>query len=340
MSKNLFGEIQEIRQLLTVNSKIVITSHHNPDGDAIGSVLGLYYILKEFGVESNLILPNDIPEFLSWLPGSQNVIRYSKEKSKATELLQNAEVIFALDYNGPSRLEALAKTFEDSSAIKILIDHHPNPEKAFTYYISDVKSSSTAELIFEFAKSLGGEKLINYNSAVNIFTGIMTDTGSFSYGCSNPRTFEIVAELIKKGVVVEEVQQHVYNNFSEGRMRLLGHSLVSKMKVFPEHRAAYISLTRDELNSFKYTIGDTEGLVNYPLSIKNVVFSALFVENTNHIKVSLRSRGKFPANKISELFFNGGGHLNAAGGKSFKSMEETEKDFVEIIEKYKKELTQ
>lgn len=338
MPLNIQQEVQAIKQLLETKTRIVITSHHNPDGDAIGSMLGLYFVLKEMCVNTSMVLPNDIPEFLAWLPGSNDVVRFSKDKKRATELITSAEVLFALDYNGPSRLETLKEIFEKSPAVKILIDHHPFPEPAFHHSISVINVSSTAELVYEFALQLGGSHLVNYNAAINIFVGIMTDTGSFSYACSNPRTFQVVSELLNKGVSVEEAQQQVYNNFSEGRMRLLGHSLSTKMKVFPEHRAAYIALSREELKSFNYAIGDTEGLVNYPLSIKNIIFSALFVENTNHIKISLRSSGKFPANKISEEFFNGGGHLNAAGGKSFTTLDETEKQFVAILDKYKEEL--
>jgi phosphoesterase RecJ-like protein len=338
---NIFeNQIIKVKELLNSKSKIVITSHHNPDGDAIGSVLGLYFILKEYGIEAKMVLPNDVPDFLAWLPDADKIVRYSKQKSLGIELITNADILFALDFNGISRLEDLSETFAKAKGKKILIDHHPFPEESFDISFSNIKSSSTAEIIYEFAELLDSKRLVNYNSSISLFTGIMTDTGSFSYSCSNPRTFEIVAELIRKGVSIEDTQNRVYNNFSEGRMRLLGYALSSKMKVFPEHRAAFISLTRDELKSFGYTIGDTEGLVNYPLSIKNIVFSALFVENTNHVKVSLRSSGKFPANKVSEEFFNGGGHLNAAGGKSFKSIEETEKQFISIIDNLKNELNQ
>jgi bifunctional oligoribonuclease and PAP phosphatase NrnA len=331
-------DIQKVKDLLVPQCKVVITSHHNPDGDAIGSVLGLYFALKEYGIESQMVLPNDVPDFLSWLPDSEKVIRASKQKAWAKKLIEDADILFALDFNGFSRLEDLSKSFSSAKGIKVLIDHHPFPENTFDIYFSHINSSSTAELIYEFAHALKPNTLINYNAALSIYTGIMTDTGSFSYGCSNPRTFEIVSQLIKKGVKVEMAQQNVYNNFSESRMRLLGHSLANKMKVFPQHKSAYISLTREELKSFGYTIGDTEGLVNYPLSIKNIVFSALFVENANHVKVSLRSKGSFPANKVSEEYYNGGGHLNAAGGKSFKSLQETENLFVEIIEKLKIDL--
>jgi len=329
-----------IKNLISTKERIVITSHHNPDGDAIGSMLGLYHILTSMGYDSSMVIPNDIPDFLSWLPDSSKIIRHSKNKQAAAEAICNADLIFSLDYNSPSRLEAVKENFDQSKAVKILIDHHPYPEEAFTWILSETKASSTAELVYEFALILNAEMHIGHNAAMCIFTGIMTDTGSFSYACSNPRTFEIAAKLIAKGVKVEDIQQQVYNNFSESRMRLLGYSLESKMKVFPEYRSAYISLTHEELKRYKYQIGDTEGLVNYPLSIKNIIFSALFIENKNFVKVSLRSVGTFPANKVCEEHFNGGGHINAAGGKSFTTMQETEAKFVEILKQYQKELNQ
>lgn len=333
-------EILEIKDLLQTKGLIVITSHHNPDGDAIGSILGLHHILKAMGIESAMVMPNEIPDFLAWLPSCNDVVRYSKQEKKAKALLENAEVLFALDYNGTARLEKMEKDFQNSKAKKILIDHHPFPESSFDFYLSDTSVSSTAELVYEFALKIDAESFINFNSAICLFTGIMTDTGSFSYACSAPRTFEIVAKLIALGVKVEEVQQQVYNNFSEDRMRLMGHALTSKMKVFPEFQAAYISLSREELKQFHYRIGDTEGIVNLPLSIKNVVFSALFVESTDFVKVSLRSVGNFPVNKVSKEFFNGGGHTNAAGGKSFATMSETESKFMEALNQYKEQLNQ
>ncbi|MDY0197369.1 MAG: bifunctional oligoribonuclease/PAP phosphatase NrnA [Tenuifilaceae bacterium] len=338
MSNFFPSEIQRIKQILVPTQNIIITSHHNPDGDAIGSVLGLYYILKELGLEAEMILPNDVPDFLAWLPGANGIIKYSKQKEEAKRLLANADIIFSLDYNGSSRLEKLSDDFARAKGIKILIDHHPFPSDEFNYTLSDTNVSSTAELVFEFAIALKGQQLITPDAAMCIYTGIMTDTGSFSYGCSNPRTFEIVAQLVKMGIDIETAQQNVYNTFSEGRMKLLGYALANKMKVYPKHRAAYISLTKKELKQFGYRIGDTEGLVNYPLSIKNIVFSALFIENTNHVKVSLRSRGNFPANLISEKVFNGGGHKNAAGGKSFTTLAETEEIFIKIIEEYSDQL--
>ncbi|MDX9846943.1 MAG: bifunctional oligoribonuclease/PAP phosphatase NrnA [Tenuifilaceae bacterium] len=328
-------QAEEIKAFLHQNQNIVITSHHNPDGDAIGSILGLYHILRGMGVPSTMIIPNDIPEFLNWLPGAAQILRYSKNPNEAKEHIKNAQVLFALDYNGSARLEKMEKHFAESQAVKVLIDHHPNPEKGFNYYFSQTAASSTAELVYEFAHAIGAQSFINTHCAINLFAGIMTDTGSFSYACSSPRTFEIVARLVSLGVKVEEVQQKVYNNFSEDRMRLMGHSLATKMRVFHEFKAAYISLTRDELKRFNYRIGDTEGLVNLPLSIKGIIFSALLVENTDFVKVSLRSSGNFPVNKICEEFFNGGGHQNAAGGKSFATITETENKFIEVLNTYK-----
>ncbi|MDD3891855.1 MAG: bifunctional oligoribonuclease/PAP phosphatase NrnA [Bacteroidales bacterium] len=338
MSDFFPSEIQKIKQILIPTKKIVITSHHNPDGDAIGSVLGLHFILKKMGLNAQMILPNEVPSFLNWLPEADKIVKYSKQKVEAKRLLAEADIIFSLDYNGSARLEKLSDDFDKAKGTKILIDHHPNPDNVFAHYISDTNVSSTAELVFEFALALKGHELISPDAAICIYTGIMTDTGSFNYGCSNPRTFEVVAQLVKMGIDIEVAQQNVYNTFSEERMRLLGYALAQKMKVFPKQRAAFISLTKNELEQFDYKIGDTEGLVNYPLSIQNIVFSALFIENTNQVKVSLRSRGSFPVNLISERYFNGGGHKNAAGGKSPTTLTETENAFIKIIEEYSEQL--
>jgi len=333
-------KVQKFKSLIDAKGEIVIVSHHNPDGDALGSMLGLYHVLKLYGVESSMILPNAFPAFLKWLPDSKKVVNFFYNPAKAKALINNAKVLFAVDFNSPSRLEEMGQWFDKATGKKVLIDHHPFPEPSFHIAISDTDVSSTAELVYEFALELGGQDLINYNAAISLFVGIMTDTGSFSYSCSYPRTFEIAAQLIQKGVKVEDAQRRVYNTFSADRMRLLGYALEKKMRVFSEHNAAYISLTRKELVSFNHKIGDTEGLVNQPLAIQGIVLSALFVENDGYIKVSLRSRGQFPANKLCKEFFNGGGHINAAGGKSFHSLEETEKLFEKALHQYHNELTQ
>lgn len=335
---NFEANIANFRQLLSVSNRIVLTSHHNPDGDALGSLLGMYFILKKMNVITTMIIPNGFPEFLAWLPGADHIIVHSKNKALAEKEIAAADLIFSLDYNGASRLEGMETAFRLSKGKKVLVDHHPNPEDIFDIQFSTTKVSSTAELVYEIGCILTGEINISIEAAINIFVGIMTDTGSFSYAISSPRTFHIVGQLIGKGVNLEDVQQQVYNTFSEGRMRLMGYSLAERMKVFPQHKAAYISLSREELKRFNYSIGDTEGLVNYPLSIKGIVFSALFIENTSFIKVSLRSRGNFSVNKFCSENFNGGGHINAAGGKSFATLAETEIKFEELLDKYSKEL--
>lgn len=332
------NKINELKTILDSAKSIVITTHHNPDGDAIGSVLGLYHILKNLGYPVTAITPNGFPEFLSWMPGSDQVVKYSEKKSKAIEFFLNADVIFCLDFNGFRRTEEMGDILLKANGKKVLIDHHPNPEKSFDILFSSTEVSSTAELVYEVVVASFNENAIPVDAAVCLYTGIMTDTGSFSYACSRGRTFQIAGDLIAKGVDVEKVQGLVYNNFSSDRMRLLGFSLSEKMKVFPEYKSAYISLTREELKQYKHKMGDTEGFVNLPLSIKGVVFSVLFVEHDSFVKVSLRSRGKFPVNLVSQKHFNGGGHTNAAGGKSFMSLSETEVYFENLIKTYSDEL--
>lgn len=326
--------IKEFKEILDSSKSIVITTHHNPDGDAVGSVLGLFHALRSAGYNMLAVTPNGFPEFLSWMPGSNEVIRYSEQKSNAVSCLMNADVIICLDFNGFKRTEEMGDILMKSKGKKILIDHHPSPENQFDLQFSFTEVSSTCELVFEVLSNSFSSDVIKTDSAICLFVGIMTDTGSFSYACSRGRTFQIAGELISKGVDVEMVQGLVYNNFSADRMKLLGFSLNEKMKVFPEYKAAYISLTKEDLKRFKHKMGDTEGFVNLPLSIKGIIFSVLFVEHDTFVKVSLRSRGSFSVNTVSQKHFNGGGHTNAAGGKTFMSLSETEKYFENMLESY------
>lgn len=335
IDKNL---ISELKKTIESSPRIAITTHHNPDGDAIGSALGLYHALNAKGFTAHLVTPNNFPEFLGWLPDADKIYHYSKNKKEVEDILLNADLVFCLDFNGYKRVEEMCDVLEKTTAKKVLIDHHPEPESPFDIMFSFTEVSSTAELVYEVIVQLFGNDAITYNSAVSLYTGIMTDTGSFSYACSRERTFVIAGNLIAKGVNVEEVQGLVYNNFSENRMRLLGYSLAERLKVYPEHRAACIWLTRDDMNRFKHQIGDTEGFVNYPLSIKGIIFSVLFTENDHFVKVSLRSRGNFAANEFSKLYYQGGGHKNAAGGKAFMSIDEAVRQFEELIAKHSKEL--
>jgi phosphoesterase RecJ-like protein len=336
--ESVIQRCEEFKNLIDTSKNIVLTTHHNPDGDAVGSILGLFHALNTLGYPVVAITPNGFPEFLTWMPGTEKVIRYSEQKALATGHIQNADTIICLDYNGFKRAEGLGEVIAKAKGKKVLIDHHPKPENIFDIQFSFTEVSSTAELVYEILTTCFNNESITKDSAICLFVGIMTDTGSFSYACSRGRTFQIAGELIAKGVDVEMVQAFVYNNFSSDRMRLMGYAMSEKMKVFPEHKTAYISLTQEELKRFNHKMGDTEGFVNLPLSIKGVIFSVLFVEHDTYIKVSLRSRGMFPANIVSEKHFNGGGHKNAAGGKAFMSLKNTEQLFEELLKTYSTQL--
>lgn len=330
--------LKKVKELLQTSNRIVLTTHHNPDGDAIGSVLGFYHALKNVGISSTVVTPNGFPDFLMWLPGVDTVTKYSQSKELTAEIFSNADLIFCLDFNGFRRTESMEKILSDATGVKVLVDHHPDPESKFDHSFSFTEVSSTAELVYELVSELFGDDCISKESAECLYVGMMTDTGSFSYACSRERTFFIAGQLVGKGVVVEKVQGLVYNNFSVNRMQFLGYCLAEKMKVFPEHSAAYIWLSKDDLKRFNHQSGDTEGFVNYPLSIKGIVFSVLFMENDGFIKVSLRSRGTFPANEFSKKYYNGGGHTNAAGGKSFAPMDLSIQQFEELLKQYSNEL--
>lgn len=320
------------------SSKILITTHYNPDGDAVGSSLALYHYLLLKGYEVNVIIPNDVPQFLQWMPGLSNAYIYYHKSKQSDELLENADIIFCLDYNSFSRVKLFPKNLENAKGKKILIDHHPEPEKQFDYVLSVIPVSSTAELIYDFICALGDNKLINTDIGNNLYVGMMTDTGSFSYASNYPDTLETVADLIKKGIDTEKVHRLVYDTYSENRMRLLGYCLSEKLVVLPEYCTAYISLSKEDLEKFSFQPGDTEGVVNYALSIKNISFAALFTEKKNSIRISFRSKSDFSVNEFARKHYEGGGHHNAAGGDSQLKMDETLRAFEELLPQYKEAL--
>lgn len=327
--------ISGIKSLLEKSSRILITTHYNPDGDAIGSSLALYHYLLLKGYEVNVLIPNDVPQFLQWMPGLKDAFIYYHKSKEADELLENADIIFCLDYNSYSRVKLFPLQLEKAKGKKILIDHHPEPEKQFDFILSVIPVSSTAELIYDFISALGDTHLINTDIGNNLYVGMMTDTGSFSYASNYPHTFETVADLIKKGVDTEKVHRLVYDTYSENRMRLLGYCLSEKLIVLPEYCTAYISLTNEDLDKFSFQPGDTEGVVNYALSIKNISFAALFTQKKTCIRISFRSKSDFSVNEFARKHYQGGGHLNAAGGDSYLSMDETLKKFEELLPTYK-----
>ena len=317
---------------------IVVIPHENPDGDAVGSAIGLAEVLQNQGHKLSVISPNNYPEFIKWFSSEIEILIFDKKKKESKELLKAADILFCVDFNEAGRAGKLEKHILNFDRPTILIDHHPNPSDFSDYLISEPQYSSTAELLFDTLAKIDFLKYINKQSAEALYTGIMTDTGSFSHNISNPNTFKVIARLIEFGIDVEKIQSNVYHNFSANRMKLLGYCLNDKMEVFPEYRAAFISITKEELKNFDYQTGDTEGFVNYPLSINNVVFSALFIEKEGFVKASFRSKGGFPANKFSREHFEGGGHLNAAGGESKLKLDETIEKFKQLLKQYEHQL--
>ena len=321
--------------------KIVIVSHVSPDGDAIGSSLGLAQFLDSQDKTVNVIVPNAFPDFLKWMPGSKDILLYDRYKEFADKLINEADIICWLDFNSLKRIEEMADSVATSPARKILIDHHLYPEDFCRIVISHPEISSTSELVFRLICRMGYFSDISREGAECIYTGMMTDTGGFTYNSNNREIYFIISELLSKGIDKDDIYRKVYNTYSESRLRLMGYVL-SNMKVYREYNSALISLTKEEQGKFDYIKGDSEGFVNIPLSIKNVRFSCFLREDTERriIKISLRSVGTFPCNKLAAEFFNGGGHLNASGGEFTGTMAEAKQVFEEALKKYKTLLTE
>lgn len=330
------ANIDHFAKWLERGENFAIVAHVSPDGDAIGSSLGLAHFLESQGKNVHIIVPNAFPDFLKWMPGSKDILLYDKYKEFADKLLNEADVICCLDFNNLKRIDEMAETVANSPARKIMIDHHLDPEPFCRITISHPNISSTSELIFRLICRMGYFSDITYECAQCIYTGMMTDTGGFTYNSNSQEIYFIISELLSKGIDKDDIYRKVFNTYSESRLRLMGHVLTT-MKVFPEHHTALIQLSDQEQKSFNFIKGDSEGFVNIPLSIKNVCFSCFLKEDAEKkmIKISLRSVGKFPCNQLAAEFFNGGGHLNASGGEFFGTMEEAEQTFLKAIEKYR-----
>jgi len=325
-------DIQAIQLLLSTPKKIAIIPHRGPDGDAMGSTLGLYHFLLKNNHYPVVISPNEFPDFLAWMPGSETVKIYEKDKENCTILLEEAELVFTLDFNALHRTGEMEHALAKLKAPFIMIDHHQKPDDYATFTYSDTSFGSTCEMIYNFILFLGKKEAIDKTIGTCIYTGILTDSGSFRFPKTTGTTHRIIAELIDLGVENTEIPNLLFDNSSFGRLQLLGRAL-QNMKVLPDHQTAYTTLTQNELNSFDYVKGDTEGIVNYGLSIKGIVFTAIFIENKDEkiIKISFRSQGDFDVNQFARDHFNGGGHRNAAGGKSEVSMEETIRKFENLV---------
>lgn len=327
--------------LLAQPRKIVITTHHKPDGDAMGSSLGLYNYLIQQGHHVKVITPTDYPQFYNWMPGNGDVLIYTDNTAQADTLISNADIVFCLDFNALGRINEMGGKVGESKAIKIMIDHHLEPEDFDDYRYWDINACATAQLVYTFiVEVLNNKKLVNRDVAACLYTGIMTDSGSFRFPTTTSAVHRIVADLIDAGAVNWRIHELVYDNSSESRLRFLGNCLAHKLEVYNEFNTAVITVNKQELEKYHVITGDTEGIVNYALSISNVRLAAFIVERKDKVKLSLRSKGDFPANDICKKYFNGGGHRNAAGGTSTDSLTQVIDQFKLILPKYKTLLTE
>ena len=329
-------DIQAIQLLLATPKKIAIIPHRGPDGDAIGSTLGLYHFLLKNNHHPTVIAPNDFPDFLAWIPGSETVKIFEKDTENCTKILEEAEIIFTLDFNAFHRTGEMEHTLAKLTAPFIMIDHHQKPDDYAAYMYSDTAFGSTCEMVYNFISFLDKKQDLDKTIGTCLYTGILTDSGSFRFPGTTGNTHRIIAELIDLGVENTQIPVMLFDNSSYSRLQLLGRAL-QNLKVLEENKTSYTTLAQTELDAFHYVKGDTEGIVNYGLSIKGIDFTAIFIENKdeNIIKISFRSQGGFDVNQFARDHFNGGGHSNAAGGRSELSMEETVKKFEDLVTKLK-----
>ena len=334
-------DIASLTELLAQPQKMVITTHHKPDGDAMGSSLGLYNYLIQQGHHVKVITPTDYPEYFNWMPGNGEVIIYTENLKEAARLIADAKIIFCLDFNALNRINEMGELVRKTSAVKIMIDHHLEPEDFDDYRYWDINACATAQLVYKFiVEGLNHKELVNKDVATCLYTGILTDSASFSLPNTTSAVHRIIADLIDAGAVNWQIYNLIYNNSSENRLRFLGVCLSERLEVLHEYNSAIIAVTKKDLEKYKITTGETEGIVNYALSIAGIRLAAFIVERNDKVKLSLRSKGEFPANDICKRYFNGGGHRNAAGGTSTDSLENVIKQFKLILPEYKKLLIQ
>jgi phosphoesterase RecJ-like protein len=332
-------QIEATKVILSSPQKIVIVPHKNPDGDAMGSTLGLYHYLKNRGQEATIISPNDYPKFLKWMPGHEHVVNFEKDTLHAKQLISEATIIFTLDFNHLGRIDQMKPFLEEAKATFIMIDHHQAPGDYADLMYSDVSMSSTCEMVYNFIEFLGHKDQINSDIANCLYTGIMTVTGSFKFLSTTSRTHRIAADLIDKGANNTQIHNKVFDTNTPSRLHLLGCAL-KNMVILEEYHTAYITLSQEELDGNHYKKGDTEGFVNYGLTLDGICLAVIFIENKEDgiVKISFRSEGDFSVNEFAKKHFQGGGHTNAAGGKSDVSLEDTAAYFVSLLDNYKEQL--
>ncbi len=332
-------QISAIQKLIHDPKNIVVIGHKNPDGDAIGSSLGLSNFLRQRGHKVATLMPNDFPTFLKWIPEAKEIIVHEQDLKKSEDIITEADLIFTLDFNELNRTGKLQSLLEKVSCDFVMIDHHQQPGSFAKVTYSDVSMSSTSQMVFHFMEDLDDLALLNKEIATQLYVGIMTDTGSFRFPATSATTHRVIAKLLENGAINSEIHQNIYDTNSPDRLKLLGIAL-KNLTILPKFNTAYITLSQQELTLHNFKKGDTEGFVNYALSISGVIFSVVFIESKREkiIKISLRSKGNFSVNEFSRSHFNGGGHTNAAGGKSYQSLNETVASFISILPTYKKSL--
>lgn len=311
-------QLAQLSQLISASQNIIITCHQSPDGDAIGSSLAWAAYLGSLGKEVTIIVPDLFPDFLLWLPNTEKIVRYDKHREKCDMLLKIADLIFCLDYNTPSRVDEMQQALLDTQAKRVLIDHHLNPDVPTVLTISHPEACSTCEIVFRIVWQMGAFDNLDKHFAVPVYCGMMTDTGGFTFASSRPEIFYIISLLLTKHINKDKIYRNVYHNYSENRLRLMGYVLYEKLVYLPEYNASYYTISKEELRRFRFLKGDAEGLVNIPQQIKGLRLSISLREDTERdrlVWVSLRSVDDFPCNQMAEQFFNGGGHLNASGGR-------------------------
>ncbi len=333
--------LEALRQKFTTPQQVVITTHYKPDADALGSSLAMANYLKKYKHNVRVIVPSDYPRFLEWMTGQEHVLVYGEDThAEAAQLMATAQMLICLDFSSPGRAGDLEPMIRDAKAYKVMVDHHLEPERFADFMYSDTKAAATCELVFRLLSEMGEADKIDKAIAECLYAGLLTDTGSFRHPSTSSKVHLIVADLIEKGIAVSHIQKLIYDNYSANRLRFLGYVLYKKLTILPEYRTAYIAITQAEMTHFQHVTGDTEGFVNYALSIENIVVGAVFIDSGDLIKISFRSVGSFSVNKFARQHFEGGGHKNAAGGKSTLSLDATVEKFIQALTQQRQELLQ
>jgi len=326
-------DLQQLKDTLDASKKIIITTHYKPDGDAMGSSLGLYLMLKKLGHDVSVIVPSEYPDFLHWLPGNSDVVIFENDIPNSVKMIEECDLVFCLDFNQLRRTHDMNLYLQKSKSVKVMIDHHLNPAPFAKFMISEPSASSTCELIYQFFEQMGWEDSVDAGIANCLFTGLITDTGRFKFA-TNSATYSIAGKLLSAGADTTRINRWIFDSYSTDRLKMIGFVLSQRMVLMPEYKTAYIYMSVNDYKRFNFKIVDNEGLVNYPLMVKDIIFSTLISETDDMIKFSFRSKGNFAVNELAGKYFEGGGHKNASGGRLFKQFPKAIDYFERIVPKY------